>query len=1137
MSVRSILTSGLLSSCAIAALVAGIANPAAAACTTAGSNVTCSGAANPLAPSFANGANNLNVTVNPGGSVGVLLGVGGNAMTLTGSNDTLTNNGRIDPTLLGNGLSVLSSGVVMGNSAASTQTVTNNGIMAGSTGLSIGLTGMALAVQNGAGGTTNITNTGTMSTSGIIGATMLGPDAGVITAYGGGQVNIENTGTITGRVGLGSSAGGNTFTNSGTVNGSISMGANSSNQFIATTGSSVNAAGGTGLSTNLGIGAVTINFAATGTVDGGAGGNNTLTLQQGFAATGSIDNGSYINFNHLDVQSGTWNLSGASSAWDATVGNGATAIINNSQSLGTGTITSNGGSIQSDLSGLTLSNDITVTGYGLNVSGVAGLEFSGSISGAGPLTKSGTGTLTLSGANLYTGGTNLNDGTLVVGNTLALGAGTLTIGGNATLDATQPVTLSNNVSINSDASLVLGGSNAMGISGEISGGGGIVKNGAATATLTGTNAFTGGTIVNAGTLALGAGGSLATGGRISLAGAGASFDISASGANQTIGALSGVAGTTVSLGANSLTFGDATDQIFAGSVSGTGGLTKQGAGKLSLTGFNTYTGLTSVLGGTLELVGGSLFGQVNVGTSGTFSGSGSIGALTVGSGGTLSLGDALTPDGILNVSGDVTFSTGSTFALDIGADGRSDRIDSAGAATLNGGRLSVNALDPTTSYQQGQTYTILSATDGVSGRFASVSATSAFLDFYTTYNPNDVQLTIGVAASSFEGAALTANQRAVARALDTLEQSGDSLALYNRMLVLSADDASNAFEELGGVVYASGQSGFVRTAGAVNNVINNRIRSATNGVVVTPVTALGYAEVKPSNPDNDPFSSYNTKSKSEAFDQDRFAIWGTGLGSWGTIDGTDGGRDTDTRTSGLLFGADGMVSDQWRAGIFAGYSYSSFDAGAEEQRSKNYHAGLYADGHWGSASLRTGVNYTHHEIDTARVLGSLGEALVGNYNGNTISAFGELAYRVDVGSSAFEPFAAISHTYNRTSAFTETGGLAALTVEGNTMNTTGSTIGIRAATTFDLGQTLVVARGTLGWMHSFGDVNPISTARFATGEAFSVSGTPVDRNAVLIEAGMDFSLSRHSTLGIGYNGQIGTKASDHAFNAGLKVRF
>uniref|UniRef100_UPI00163F5E2C beta strand repeat-containing protein n=1 Tax=Burkholderia gladioli TaxID=28095 RepID=UPI00163F5E2C len=526
--------------------------PAEAACTAAGSNVSCSGAANPLAPSYANGANNLNVTVNPGGSVGVLLGVGGNAMTLTGSNDTLTNNGRIDPTLLGTGLGVLSSGVVMGNASASTQTVTNNGTMAGTTGLSIGLTGMALAVQNGAGGTTNITNTGTMSTSGIIGATLLGPDAGVIAAYGGGQVNINNSGTITGRVALGSSAGGNTFTNSGTVNGSVSMGANSTNQFIATTDSSVNSSGGTGLAVNLGIGAITIGFAATGTVDGGAGGNNTLTLQQGTSATGTINNGNYVNFNHLDVQSGTWTLSGASGAADATLGNGATAVVNNAASLGTGTINANGGAIQSATPGLTLSNNIGTSGAGLGVSGSASLNLSGTISGAGPVTQSGSGTLTLSGNNTYTGGTNLNAGTIVMGNNQALGTGTLTVGGNATLDSSQAVTVANQVAVNAGASLALGGSNAMTVSGAISGAGGLVKNGAATTTLTGANTYTGGTTINSGTLALGAGGSLAASGSVNLGTAGAGFDISAAGANQTIGALSGVAGTTVSLGGNTL---------------------------------------------------------------------------------------------------------------------------------------------------------------------------------------------------------------------------------------------------------------------------------------------------------------------------------------------------------------------------------------------------------------------------------------------------------------------------------------------------------------------------------------------------------------------------------------------------------
>ncbi|MFP3560536.1 hypothetical protein SB861_59630, partial [Paraburkholderia sp. SIMBA_049] len=94
--------------------------------------------------------------------------------------------------------------------------------MNGSTGVAIsGVTGMALSVQNGTGGTSTITNTGTMGTTALAGATLIGADAPVVAAYGGGTVNMTNSGTITGRVSLGSNGmpgQGNTFTNSGTSN-------------------------------------------------------------------------------------------------------------------------------------------------------------------------------------------------------------------------------------------------------------------------------------------------------------------------------------------------------------------------------------------------------------------------------------------------------------------------------------------------------------------------------------------------------------------------------------------------------------------------------------------------------------------------------------------------------------------------------------------------------------------------------------------------------------------------------------------------------------------------------------------------------------------------------------------------------
>ena len=76
--------------------------------------------------------------------------------------------------------------------------------------------------------------------------------------------------------------------------------------------------------------------------------------------------------------------------------------------------------INSDTAGdtLTLSHTgtITGTGFGLTVGGAGDTVIAGIIgTGAGTLSKDGTGTLTLTGANSYTGTTTISAGTLLVG--------------------------------------------------------------------------------------------------------------------------------------------------------------------------------------------------------------------------------------------------------------------------------------------------------------------------------------------------------------------------------------------------------------------------------------------------------------------------------------------------------------------------------------------------------------------------------------------------------------------------------------------------------------------------------------------------------------------------------------------------
>lgn len=158
----------------------------------AGATVTCAGAVNPLAPSNAASADNLTVSVNPGSTAGVLLGLGGAAFTLLGNNLTVNNFGAVDPPLLGS-LNLLSSGLVVGRSAAGTVSVNNNGILAGTRGmLCINLpilTGMALSLQNGEGGTTKVVNTGTIILSPLLGASVEPGYMSAVAIHGGSQVS------------------------------------------------------------------------------------------------------------------------------------------------------------------------------------------------------------------------------------------------------------------------------------------------------------------------------------------------------------------------------------------------------------------------------------------------------------------------------------------------------------------------------------------------------------------------------------------------------------------------------------------------------------------------------------------------------------------------------------------------------------------------------------------------------------------------------------------------------------------------------------------------------------------------------------------------------------------------------------
>uniref|UniRef100_UPI00122E803B autotransporter outer membrane beta-barrel domain-containing protein n=1 Tax=Salmonella enterica TaxID=28901 RepID=UPI00122E803B len=142
--------------------------------------------------------------------------------------------------------------------------------------------------------------------------------------------------------------------------------------------------------------------------------NATLEMNTG----GDFDNA--ISGSGQVVKSGdeTLTLSGANSYTGGTTISGGTLVANNVEALGTGDVT----------------NNATLE---LNTGG----DFDNAISGSGQVVKSGDKTLTLSGANSYTGGTTISGGTLIATNVNALGTGAIDNRASLLLDASGQFTV------------------------------------------------------------------------------------------------------------------------------------------------------------------------------------------------------------------------------------------------------------------------------------------------------------------------------------------------------------------------------------------------------------------------------------------------------------------------------------------------------------------------------------------------------------------------------------------------------------------------------------------------------------------------------------------------------------------------
>ncbi|ODH84625.1 AIDA autotransporter [Salmonella enterica subsp. enterica serovar Enteritidis] len=304
------------------------------------------------------------------------------------------------------------------------------------------------------------------------------------------------------------------------------------------------------------------------------------------------------------------------------------------------------------------------------------------------LTKQGDGTLILSNTGNDYGDTEIDGGILAAKDAAALGTGDVTIAESATLALSQG-TLDNNVT----------------------GEGQIVKSGSDELIVTGDNTYSGGTTISGGTLTADHADSLGTGavansgvlqvgeGELenTLSGSGSlvktgTGELTLSGDNTYSGGTTITGGTLTADHADSLGSGDIDNSgvlkvgegDLENTLSGSGSLVKTGTGELTLSGDNSYSGGTTIIGGTLTADHADSLGTGAVANSGVLQvGEGELENTLSGSGSLVKTGTGeLTLSGDNSYSGDTTIADGTLIAANVNALG-SGNIDNSGTLMLD----------------------------------------------------------------------------------------------------------------------------------------------------------------------------------------------------------------------------------------------------------------------------------------------------------------------------------------------------------------------------------------------------------------------------------------------------------------------
>lgn len=553
---------------------------------------------------------------------------------------------------------------------------------------------------------------------------------------------------------------------------------------------------------------------------------------------------------------------------------------------------------------------------------------------------------------------------------------------------------------------------------------------------------------------------------------------------------------------------DGITSTWRNSISGTGGLIKEGTGTLVLEGYAAYSGDTRVLGGELrvnQIIDNS---KVYVGPSATISGKGGVRS-GLENHGTVSLGAADS----LGIIGDYVQGSDGTLQIVLP---RGLYVD--GKAQIAGSLRVLGVMD---GYVVKDREIVLQAYDGLSGKFDSVTVASGLFqsatvsyDAYIAYL-DIVRNNVATTAASLSGiapAALTSAQRVEAAFNSIDRRQSDSKGSISPAFidmagkfqsVTSKEAAKLSLRSLSGELHAAADA-----AGLDILEAGRRALSARFGELV------GQSQLQ--------------------------GNWYRPLGR----PGQGGSAFGQFQSDGWLMGSDQRLG----ANAVAGFAFGTTDTdgflrtGYDRSHERQTQARFYAGATHGNAYAlgQFGVGRYERQLRRALLLGDRVDGVATDYAGNFTTANLEAGYRFGDADKSLVPYAGVDYVRLDRDGFIENGAAGfGLKTNDSVAERTLAVVGLRAERAWTTGSGIELAlRGYAEWQRALSDSNLLAQASFVGADSWSpLYGEGFSRSSGLLGLGFDAALSRGTRLSLGYDQRFGSFFDDRQWSAKLRYGF